>query len=128
MKSDIPIPRFTDINGDTFLLSEDYPIKFVLWFREYQFMVPKGQISDLSSVPRIFRPFIDRASLGLVPPLIHDFMCDKRGTFISMSGEGIELSRFQVNVIFLLTMLLSGIPFTRSFCAFIAVSIFAPRW
>ena len=128
MKKDIPIPQLADVDGDLFALAEDYPVKFVLWFREYQFLIPAGQISDLSSIPRILRSFIDRASLGLVPPLIHDFMCDKRGKFLSMSGETIELTRFEVNIIFLLVMLLSGINFNRAMIAFIGVYVGAPRW
>jgi Protein of unknown function (DUF1353) len=128
VKKDIPTPQFRDIDGDSFLLEVDYPVKFVLWFRDSQFLIPAGQISDLSSVPKPFRPFIDRASLGLVPPLIHDFLCDRLGKFTSMSGEIIQLTRFEVNVIFLLTMLLSGINFRRAMIAFIGVCIGAPHW
>ena len=67
MKKDIPIPQLRDIDGDNFLLVEDFPVKFVLWFRESQFLIPSGQTSDLASVPRPLRLLIDRASLGLVP-------------------------------------------------------------
>jgi hypothetical protein len=128
MKRDIPIPQFRDVDGDKFLLDEDYPVKFVLWFRGSQFLIPAGFQSDLSSIPWFLRWWIDRASLGLVPPLIHDYMCDNRGKFISMSGDMIEIERLEVNIIFLLTMLLSGVKFDRAITAFVGVCIGAPNW
>lgn len=128
MRKEIPIPKFENIDGDIFQLNEDYPVKFVLWYRDFQFKIDAGFVSDLASIPRIFRIFIDRASLGLIAPLIHDFMCSNKGKFISMSGEQINLTRYQVNLIFLIVMLLDGINSIRAIIAFIGVWIGSPRW
>lgn len=128
MRREIPIPQLKNINGDKYRLIETYPVKFVLWFRDYQFEIPEGFESDLASVPKPLRPFIDRASLGIISPLIHDRFCDLLGRIISMSGEVIQLTRFEVNILFLLTMLLDGVPFRRAIAAFIGVCIGAPRW
>jgi hypothetical protein len=128
MQKDIPIPKIENIDGDTYRLVEEYPVKFVLWYRDFQFAVPPDFISDLASIPRPLRIFIDRASLGIIAPLIHDYLCDRRGKIVSMSSQNIELTRYEVNFIFLIAMLLDGISIRRSVIAFIGVSIGAPKW
>jgi hypothetical protein len=55
-------------------------------------------------------------------------MCDELGIITCMSGEILHLSRHQVNLIFLIVMLLDGINWFRATIAFIGVSIGAPRW
>jgi hypothetical protein len=123
-----PTPRLNDLDGDKYALGEDYSVKFGYWLRDLQFMIPEGFESDLASIPWFLRWFIDRASLGIFPPIFHDYLCDKRGKIINLQGEEIQLTPFQVNLFFLLAMQAVGISTSRSLIAFMGVLIGSPKW
>lgn len=116
------------VNGDDFILRSDYPVKVGYWIRELQFTIPQGFVSDLASIPRFMRWYLDRASLGFLAPIFHDYLWSKKGMIVNLQGDTIQLTRFQCHLYFLLAMQLDGIGSTRSFLAFLAVVFFAPKW
>lgn len=123
-----PDPKLESIDGDTYRLSETFAVKYNYWFREFQFEIPEGTVTDLASIPRCVRWIVDRASLGSLPPVIHDYLCDHRGVFVNLQGDRIELTWFEVHLYFLVAMQLDGVSWQRSLFAFIGVLIGGPRW
>lgn len=60
------------------LVVDDY----VLDFNGYRFRIPRGFLSDLSSVPRELWSFIAPFELGIPAPLIHDWGYEHSGTYL----------------------------------------------
>lgn len=116
------------IDGNNFILKSDYPVKVGYWIRELQFTIPEGFTSDLASIPWQLRWYMDRASLGFLAPIFHDYLWTQKGKIINLQGDEIQLTRFQCNLYFLLAMQLDGIDSSRSLTAFLAVVFFAPSW
>jgi Protein of unknown function (DUF1353) len=71
-----PDPKLESIDGDTYTLAESYPVEFGYWLSDLQFEIPAGTITDLASIPWYLRWINDRASLGILAPLVHDFLID----------------------------------------------------
>ncbi len=123
-----PDPHLESVDGDTYKLSASFAVKYNYWFRELQFEIPAGTITDLASIPWFLRWICDRASLGTLPPLIHDYLCDRKGKFINIQGNEIQLTWFEVNLYFLVAMQLDGVHWFRATVAFIGVLIGSPKW
>jgi hypothetical protein len=123
-----PDPQLESINGDTYIVAVDFPVKFGFWLRELQFTIPAGTRTDIASIPRLFRSINDRASLGILAPVIHDFLCDQRGRVENIQGEIIQVHWFDANLLFLMLLRLDGISWHRALIAFIGVTIGSPRW
>lgn len=123
-----PDPILESIDGDRYRVVDTFAVKYNYWFRELQFEIPAGYITDLASIPWFVRWIADRASLGLLAPLVHDYLCDCRGRFTNIQGEIVQLTWFQVHLYFLVAMQLDGINWQRSLIAFIGVLIGGPRW
>jgi hypothetical protein len=123
-----PDPKLESIDGDTYQLAEAYPVEFGLWLCDLEFSIPAGTITDLASIPWYLRWIIDRASLGILPALVHDFLCDRRGKVQTLYGETIQVSWFDANVLFLILMRIDGVNHWRAFWAFVGVTIGSPRW
>lgn len=123
-----PDPVLESVDGDRYRVVETFVVKYNYWFRELQFEIPDGYITDLASIPWFVRWICDRASLGLLAPLVHDYLCDRRGRFVNIQREVVQLTWFQVHLYFLVAMQLDGINWQRSLVAFIGVLIGGPRW
>ena len=124
----LPSPILESIDGDRFQLTQDFLVKFGYWMREYQFVIPRGFNTDIASVPWWLRSVCDRASLGLIAPVCHDFICEKRGKITSLQGEELQVGWFEANLLFLILMRLDGVHWKRAFLAFLAVTLGSPKW
>lgn len=123
----LPIPQLYTNDGNIYVLEDRYVINFSKYFN-FDIVVPKDYKSDLASVPRLLRFIIDRASLGTVAPLLHDYVCFKKGKIIDTNGVLYELTWFECHLLFLLVMNITGINWFRSTMCFLAVLIGVKYW
>lgn len=123
-----PDPDFEAIDGDKKMLKTFFDAKLALWLRQVQFRIPAGYISDGASVPRAMRWLYDRQSLGSIGPLCHDWLCDWEGVYINLRGETMQLPWYVVHAVFLVCMLIDGVPWDRVRNCFLAVIAWGPRW
>lgn len=123
-----PDPILRSIDGDKFAIVESYSVKLADWLRRLQFEIPTGYVSDLASIPRILRWKYDRASLGFTATLAHDFVCKHDGVYTNLEGRRIRLGALECHAIFLILMLIDGIPASRAFACFVAVVLFGGKW
>jgi Protein of unknown function (DUF1353) len=121
-------PILESIDGDSYAIAVEFPVKIGLWLRQIQFVIPKGMETDIASIPWFLRWGYDRASLGILAPTIHDYLCDNEGKFINVQGEKIQLPWFHVHAYFLILLLVDRIDWKRSLIAFLAVVIGGPKW
>lgn len=121
-------PKLESIDGDSYQLNEDYAVRVGYWMRQVDFVIPAHTRTDIASVPWYMRWLYDRASLGLLAPIVHDYLCDNQGKITHVNGRKIQLSWFQVHIYFLILMQIDGINDRRSFLSFLAVLIGGPRW
>lgn len=118
-----PEPHIGSIDGDRYVGKSNYLVNFADWLTPWQFEIYEGTITDIATVPRCLRWMYDRASLGILAPYIHDFLCACRGRFINTFGDEVQISWFDAQLFFLVAMRLDGIPARRSLLAFLAVLI-----
>lgn len=124
-----PDPRLESIDGDTYQLPNQYQARFSDWLQDLQFEIPAGTITDLASIPWFVRWINDRASLGILAPVIHDYLTSNQGQVINLKGELIKLSWFDTHLYFLVAMRIDGVHPARAFIAFIGVLIGnRPKW
>ncbi len=123
-----PDPKLESIDGDRYQLSETFSVKFGYWLRELQFEIPVGFQTDIASIPWWFRMIIDRASLGVLAPVVHDYLCDQRGKITNIQGDSLTVHWFEVNLLFLMLMRIDGISWPRALWSFLAVTIGSPKW
>jgi hypothetical protein len=123
-----PDPVLESIRGDAFQVREAFPVKFGFWLRGFQFTIPEGFISDLASIPRVLRIFADRADLGILAVIVHDYLCSTEGRYINVQGEEVQLHWLDVHLFFLVAMRIDGITWYKSLVAFTAVMLFGPKW
>jgi hypothetical protein len=130
-------PQLENINGDAYVLQQDFPAWIGLWVGDWiadvDFAIPAGEPTDIASVPRLMRWAYDRASLGILAPVCHDYLCRVEGKFTTALGQRKQLSWAKTHVVFLMLMLMDGISERRAFLAFAAVMARAiifrtPRW
>ncbi len=130
-------PQLESIDGDLYQLSQEFPAWIGLWVGDWladiDFIIPAGEPTDIATVPRWFRVFYDRASLGILAPVVHDFLCVNEGRIVTARGQRLQLSWLKVHVCFLILMWMDGVDERRSFLAFTAVMLRAicfgtPRW
>lgn len=130
-------PQLESINGDTYQLSQEFPAWLGLWIgdwiAEVDFIIPAGEVTDIASVPWWFRWAYDRASLGVLAPVVHDRLCVLEGRITNARGQKMQLSWLKVHTCFLLLMWMDGVNEKRAFLAFAAVVLRAvvlktPRW
>jgi hypothetical protein len=76
-------------------------------------IVPEGFVTDLASVPRIFRIFIIKNGRHRPAAIVHDFLC----------RLGMCFSRVTADKIFLEAMKVAGVPRIRRRLMYWAVSI-----
>jgi hypothetical protein len=124
-----PEPILGSIDGDRYHSLTNYRVNFSAWLKGVEFDIYSHTPTDRASFPWWARLFCDRDSLGQTAVFIHDFFCTSQGKFTSVSGEQLRLTWGQVQVAFLLAMVLDGIPFNRAVLAFIAVVLGnRPKW
>lgn len=123
-----PDPLVRSINGDDFQVIESFPVKLAYWLRQLQFEIPKGYVSDLASIPPIIRWKYDRVSLGFLAVLIHDYLCEFDGVYRNLGGNLIRIGALECHTIFLIMMLIDGIPASIAFECFIGVVLFGGKW
>jgi hypothetical protein len=123
-----PAPVLLSIDGSTYQVAEDFKVKFGYWLRQLQFAIPAGYRTDIASIPWWFRSIMDRASLGLLAPVVHDYLCDSRGRITTLEGEELQIGWFEVNLLFFLLMRLDGVPWQKALWAFLGVTIGCPKW
>lgn len=81
--------------------------------------VPKGYLSDLSSIPRPLQSWIRPFDLSILAPVVHDWLYEHEGKV-----DGYErLTRKQCDKIFLRIMKREGVPFIRRNLAYWGVRI-----
>lgn len=118
-----PQPFLGSIDGDRYQSLTDYSVDFAEWFEDFDFVIYEGTITDIASVPWYLRWILDRASLGISAPFLHDYLCEIKGKYINKKGQQIQLSWFDSHLMFLVAMRLDGVPPLRAFLAFVAVLI-----
>jgi hypothetical protein len=123
-----PDPQFETVGGDKKVLVTAFDFKLPFWLRQIQFRIPAGYVSDGASVPRHLRWIYDRASLGTLAPLAHDWGCEWEGVIINLRGEVLQLPWYVVHAFFLVAMLLDGVPWGRAKNCFLAVLLGGPKW
>jgi hypothetical protein len=123
-----PSPRLTSIDGNVYEVSETFIVKFGYWLKQLQFAIPEGYKTDIASIPWWFRSIMDRASLGTLAPIVHDYLCDNHGKITTLEGEELQIGWFEVNLLFFLLMRLDGVPWKRALWAFLGVTIGSPKW
>ena len=80
--------------------------------------IPSGFRFDGASAPRAVRWIFDSDDGGYRPPCVHDILYKYRGEY-----QGLDLSRAQVDRIFLLHMKQDGVPRWKRWAAYAAVRI-----
>jgi len=123
-----PDPQLESLDGSTYRLTADYRVDFAKWLLGLQFTIPEGFVTDIASVPRPLRWLFDRADLGLLAPVIHDYLCENKGQVTGHNGETIIVNWFDSALLFLILMRIDGIPWFKALCAFLAVVIGGPRF
>lgn len=123
-----PDPILESIDGDTYILSVDFDAKFGYWLKSLQFRIPAGTRTDIASIPWWARSISDRASLGFLGPIIHDFLCDSKGKITTLEGEVIQITSFDAALLMLLLLRIDGIPIWRALIAFLGVIVGGPKF
>lgn len=130
-------PVLESVDGDTYKLNQEFSAWIGLWIGDWiedlDFIVPAGEVTDIASIPWWLRWAHDRASLGILGPVIHDRLCAVEGKVINARGEKMQLSWLETHTCFLLLMWMDGIDQKRAFLAFAAVVLHAtvfrtPYW
>lgn len=116
----------------------DYDVRRAVWVltRRYSLVhdgctltIPKGYTLDLASVPRVLWWFISSFELGLIGPLLHDFLYQCKGEPGTAIRPPRTFTRQQVDRIFLAVMEREGVSAIRRRLAYIAVRLFgAHAW
>jgi hypothetical protein len=123
-----PTAHIESLDGNIYRVSSDYSVNFGDWLEPLHFKITAGFTTDLASVPSLFRSLLDRAGLGIVAPLVHDYICGNRGKLLLNSGKEIQVSWTDCNLLFFLLMRIDGVPWPKAFVAFLAVMAGSPRW
>ena len=123
-----PDPFITSINGDTYIVATDFHVEFGIWLEELQFVIPAGTETDIASIPRLFRWINDRASLGILAPVVHDVICAQNGIIQTLDGRTIKITYFDAAILMLILLRLDGISIRRSLIAFLGVVIAGPKF
>lgn len=85
---------------------------------DWAWVIPAGFECDLASIPRAVRPLMETSDLGLIPPIIHDFLYRSGG----VAGP-YKYTRKQADRLFLGLMEWCGVAAWRRQMAYRAV-----RW
>jgi hypothetical protein len=125
--SSLPIPQINTNDGNLYFLEDKYIVNFSRYFN-FDIVVPKNYQTDLASIPRVLRWIIDRASLGLVPPILHDYVCYMKGKITDINGVEYQLSWFECHLLFLIAMNITGIDWLRATLSFLAVLVGVKNW
>lgn len=57
-----------------FVVERDFRVEFVIDGVKHEITVPKGLLTDGTSVPRMFRSIVERFGEGVEASLVHDFL------------------------------------------------------
>lgn len=82
-----------------------------------------GYRFDLASIPRLFWREISPFELGIVPPLVHDYLYEKGGRIKQNNGLSAKFSKLEADNIFLALMKREGVSWWKRSVAYRAV-----RW
>lgn len=123
-----PTPWVTSVDGDNYEMTVDYHVNLSKWVAEYNFIVPAGMPTDLASIPWYLRWANDRASLGILAPIVHDYLNQVKGKIETKDGVNLEFTWYETQVIFLILMLVDNIQPWRAILAFTAVLLFSGKW
>ena len=67
--------RLPHVNSEKqYIVAKDYTISFVLGEERYSITVPRGMLTDLASVPQIFRFIAGRVGPHLEACVVHDYL------------------------------------------------------
>ena len=61
-------------SGGNYIVSQDYRVTFTLNKHPHEIIVPRGMLTDLASVPRIFRCYVGRVGTHLEATIVHDWL------------------------------------------------------
>ena len=79
--------------------------------------VPSGTVTDLASIPRVFRVLMPKNGRHRAAAIIHDYLC----------GLKLDFSRVKADKIFLEAMKLQGVPKARRWLMYSAVRLNTTR-
>jgi hypothetical protein len=108
-------PLDIGIKAETWVLTEDCIYKSDIW--PDLIYVPMGFITDLASIPRIFRFLIVKNGNHRAASIPHDYLC----------RQGLSFSRVLADKIFLEAMKLQDVPRLRRWAMFAAVRLNTAR-
>ena len=125
-ESELPRPSLDyDVRRGVWVLTHEYR----LVHDDFTLIIPAGYTLDLASVPRVLWWLISSFELGLIGPLIHDFLYQCHGQLGAGCVPGHAFSRKEVDHLFLEVMKREGVSTLRRRLAYTAVRWFgAHAW
>lgn len=60
---------------------------FIVWWGDKHFVVNAGMITDLASIPRIFRSLVPQMAHHLQPAVAHDWLYDHHSKFTRLQAD-----------------------------------------
>ncbi|MCY4184266.1 MAG: DUF1353 domain-containing protein [Rhodobacteraceae bacterium] len=61
-------------HGDNYIVLNDYKVSYKLNGNKKKIIVPRGMLTDLASVPRIFRFYVGKVGPHLEAAIVHDWL------------------------------------------------------
>jgi hypothetical protein len=120
-ESELPRPSLDyDVRRSVWVLTHEY----VLVHEGFTLTIPAGYTLDLASVPRVLWWLISSFELGMIGPLVHDFLYQCHGQPGPAVVPTRTFSRREVDRLFLAIMKREGVTALRRWTAYIAVRLF----
>lgn len=123
-----------DAKKGTWKLSHSVFVRFedVIPFGAAEYVeIPADFVSDLSSVPRLIWPIVSSFELSLLAPMFHDWGYQHKGVYtVTLDGQvkyAAEISRAEVDRLFLLLMKEADVRWWRRTYAYYAVRLFGGK-
>ena len=107
----LSIPAFRIERPDKWVLEGELVYRSDLW--PSTIVVPKGFVTDLASIPRIFRSIIPQNGKHRAPAVVHDYLCRGHEKF---------MPRSLADKIFLEAMKLEEVSFLKRWAMYVFVS------
>lgn len=119
-ESALPRPHLDyDVRAGVWRLEADYTIRHL----DYDLTIPAGFTLDLASVPRALWVVMSNTDLGLIGPLVHDFLYEHQGRVRQWTEKPREYTRAESDGVFNDVMRLEGVATWRRQLGYRAV-----RW
>lgn len=106
----LTIPAFKIVLPDMWVLKGELVYRSDLW--PTTIVVPEGFLTDLASIPRVFRSLIPQNGRHRAPAVVHDYLCRRE-----------DFPRRTADRIFNEAMKLTGVPALKRVAMYFAVRV-----